>query len=137
MRCNEQATIPAFPYDVFIDLTRSTATASRVAEHLRRLNRDEGLFGEGRRVSLALPPNISPKDDDFAPARTFRSPVEALAAALADAATSGRALALIIGDWPWRNQTVCGLGDYIHIDPMIATLQPRFSDRADRHSGVM
>ncbi|WP_246564668.1 glycosyltransferase [Ancylobacter sonchi] len=117
-------------FDIFMDLTGVGRKDVDFAARLRQLEREEGLFGADRRVTLALPQNVS--GHDLAPARTFREPVQALAAAIADAAASGRALAVIIGDWPWRNQSLCALVEQAERDPMIGMVQPRFSDARSR-----
>jgi len=116
--------------DIFMDLTGVDAAFDTTA-YLRNLAHDEGLFGDDRRVTVALGPNASEVRGDSAleSALICRDAVMALSDAIAAAAARAKALAVIIGGWRWRNQTLCALAEHTPRDPMIATVQPRFSDR--------
>ncbi|MFG1432369.1 glycosyltransferase [Xanthobacter sp. V2C-4] len=113
--------------DIFLDLT--CAADLDVSAHVRELARDEGLFADGRYVTVAVPVGLGVQDDEVSRrARIFTDAARALGFAIAGAAERGRALALIIGAWRWRNQTLQSLAAQSESDPMIATLQPRFGD---------
>lgn len=124
--------IPAI--DIFSDLT-GVDGAFDTAAYLRNLAHDEGLFGDDQRVTVALGPNASEvrSDSTLESALIYRDAVIALSDAIAAAAAGGKALAVIIGGWRWRNQTLCALAEHATRDPMIATVQPRFSQRDLRH----
>lgn len=115
--------------DIFLDLTR--ATGLDVAAHVRELAQEEGLFADGRRVTIALSGGVSGLDAEALrpAAHVFTDAVRALGFAICGAAERERALALIIGAWCWRNQTLQSLAAQAERDPMIATVQPRFGDR--------
>ena len=120
---------PAF--DIFLDLTQDLAVD--VPAYVRRVALEEGLF-EGRQVTIALPARgDAALIDTLRPAQVFTDALAGLGFALAGAAERGRALALIIGAWRWRNQTLQALSAEADRDPMIATVQPRFSDAEARH----
>ncbi len=118
--------------DIFIDLTGVVPAEFDIARHVSGLAHDEGLFDGDRRVTIALAPNAAMGervgDTELEPARIYRNPVTALGDAIAAAARRARALVIVIGPWRWRNQTLFALAEQAMLDPMIATVQPRFSD---------
>lgn len=123
--------------DIFLDLTAVERPHFDITAHVRGLAHDEGLFDGDRRVTIALAPDAAGRgsrdDSELEPAQVYRNPVAALSEALASSAASARALVIVIGEWRWRNQTVCALAEQVTRDPMIATVQPRFSDGDFRH----
>lgn len=118
-------------FDIFLDLTQDLAV--ELPAYVQRVALEEGLF-EGRQVTIVLPTGSDAAlIDTLRPAQVFTDALAGLGFALAGAAERGRALALIIGAWPWRNQTLQALSAEADRDPMVATVQPRFSDVEARY----
>ncbi|WP_425106164.1 glycosyltransferase [Ancylobacter sp.] len=118
-------------FDIFLDLTQDLAVD--LPAYVQRVALEEGLF-EGRQVTIVLPTGgDAALIETLRPAQVFTDALAGLGFALAGAAERGRALALIIGAWRWRNQTLQALSAEADRDPMVATVQPRFSDVEARH----
>lgn len=117
-----------FEFDIFLDLSRTGVDSESLSEYVRRLKAEPGVIPEGARVFIAIPEGNKPRTERvYGTYESEGDPVDLLRAAIADAASKRRGLAIITGAWRPNNESLCSLAETGSCDPMIASVQPRFS----------
>ncbi len=114
-------------YDVFIDLTSAALNSVETDCHLRLLEEEAGINFDGRRVTVVRPGTVVQEGRGCR--YLFGAPCDAvglLRRAIKDAATRRCGLAVIVGAWRPTNDSLCALAQVGALDPMIASVQPRF-----------
>ena len=110
-------------FDLFIDLSGSDLNSSEADHHLHLLQAQTlRNFGSPRVYVVRPEPSFQ---------EVVEHPyggVELLRRAIKDSASRRRGLVVIVGAWRPNNECLGALADVALIDPMIASVQPRFEE---------